>query len=517
MRKIDEEHRKSYGQFFTHPSVASFMVEWVLRLNKKSIYDPGFGLGAFLDPVYDDLDIEFSGSEIDQGILDFWQDVHDRNNTSLHHEDYLRSWGKSAANIVCNPPYMRFQKFLDRENVFNEFSDKLNLHLSGYTNIASAFLIKSLSELRESGRLAYIMPLEFLNTGYGTIVKNELIKDGCLAAIIRLDCEKDVFPDATTSVGIILYDSSHRYSWVDFHVADSINTLPTILEQAPSARISLNSLDPKAKWLNFFLPKKFTVNRQKTAPLNYYGRFSRGIATGANKFFILKRSRFNSLGLDESDVTPCITKSSQIYQAVFDPDDFDCLMREDSPVLLFSPDSQCSKKARSYISSGEMQGYHTRFLTKNRKPWYKTEYRAPSPLLLGVFSRGGYKIVLNRSKALNLTCFHGFQPNFFGSEYVDHLFLYMASSTGRDILRLSSRRYGDSLDKFEPNDLNLALVPSPQIFDELSQSDVSRAISHTQSNGVPPEWIDTFFQDMKVSIAESISTETVRRTLKKTD
>ena len=39
------------------------------------------------------------------------------------------------------------------------------------------------------------MPLEFLNTGYGKLVKARLIDGGHLAAIISLDCERDVFPD----------------------------------------------------------------------------------------------------------------------------------------------------------------------------------------------------------------------------------------------------------------------------------------------------------------------------------
>ena len=82
----------------------------------------------------------------------------------------------------------------------------------------------------DRGRLAYIMPLEFLNTGYGAIVKKRLIESGHLVSIINLKCEKDIFPDAITSVGIILYDACCRYSHVDFHIADSISSLENILE-----------------------------------------------------------------------------------------------------------------------------------------------------------------------------------------------------------------------------------------------------------------------------------------------
>ena len=107
------------------------------------------------------------------------------------------------------------------------------MRLSGYTNIASAFLLKSLSELSSAGRLAYIMPLEFLNTGYGKLVKARLIQGGHLVAIISLDCEKDVFPDVITSVGIVLYDSGVTYPAVRFHSVESIERLPDVLKADP--------------------------------------------------------------------------------------------------------------------------------------------------------------------------------------------------------------------------------------------------------------------------------------------
>ena len=500
LRSVGEEHRKRYGQFFTRPEVAEFMVRWVLKSGQRTLYDPSFGLGAFFAPVADDPSIVFSGSEKDLKILDFWTGGAGGRKAEIEHEDYLLSWGKSHANIVCNPPYMRFQKFIGRDSVFKMFVDNLGLKLSGYTNTASAFLLKSLSELNGSGRLAYIMPLEFLNTGYGAIVKKRLIESGHLVAIINLKCEKDIFPDAITSVGIILYDACCRYSHVDFHIADSISSLENILGNQPITKVALERLNPESKWLLYFQTSTFDVNHRMTVPLNHYGHFSRGIATGANEFFVLKPSRAKTLGINGSEVVPCITKSSQIRQSVFGRADYDDLVRNDAPVLLFSVSKTHSKRAADYIRSGEQRGYNTRFLTKNRNPWYKTERREPAPLLLGVFSRGGYKIIRNRSEVLNLTCFHGFRPNTFGMTYLDHLFLYLASSSGRDIVSLSVRRYGDALDKFEPNDLNNALVPGQQVFDELSAKEVAKAVRYTERTGKTPDWIDAFFERLKTPV-----------------
>ena len=497
LKKVGEEHRKTYAQFFTHPLAAKFMVNWVLQSEERVLYDPAFGLGAFFEPVSSDLCIKFTGSEIDSEILAFWMEVADGEGAKIISEDYLLSWGKTHTNIVCNPPYMRFQKFSNRDKVFRAFADNLNLRLSGYTNTASAFLLKSLSELSGSGRLAYIMPLEFLNTGYGTIVKSRLIENRHLASIISLDCERDVFPDATTSVGIILYDSIRNYPYVDFHTISSVHSLENVLSRDPINRIAVSHLDPNKKWLPYFQAKVFSIDEQMTVTLSRYGNFSRGIATGANKFFVMKPSRAQELGLSPLELLPCITRSSQMQKLVFNREDYNDLVKTDAPILLFNAGTDHSKYADSYIQEGERQGYHARYLTRNRRPWYKVEHRFPAPLLLGVFSRGGYKVIRNRSNALNLTCFHGFQPNELGERYIDQLFLYLMSAPGRDIVSLSGRRYGDALDKFEPNDLNSAIVPHPRMFDELSDKDIASAISETEKKHKVPRWVDEFFKKLK--------------------
>ena len=51
------------------------------------------------------------------------------------------------------------------------------------------------------------------------------------------------------------------------------------------------------------------------------------------------------------------------------------LIKNDVPVLLFSANISPSKQAARYIQQGEQKGYHKRFLTKSRNPWYKTERR----------------------------------------------------------------------------------------------------------------------------------------------
>ena len=497
LRLVGEPHRKRFGQYFTPPQVADFMVEWASRSGLKSMFDPAFGLGAFHGSARRLGITEFGGCEIDPRILQSWNNARNHNADLVEQADYLLSWNRRSDNIVCNPPYMRFQRFVNRKEVGQAFEKNLNLRLPGYTNSASAFLIKSLSELNGSGRLAYIMPLEFLNTGYGRVVKERLISGRHLRAIISIRCEKEVFPDAITSAGIILYDAARTFSHVDFHVLSSISDLQQILKCKPANRVPLSSLDPGSKWLTHFSPGAILASDDGFVPLSFYGRFHRGIATGANRFFVLRPSQANELKLKSSELLPCVTKCNQIKKPFFAEVDYAELVGRDQPVLLFNAKAAgLSEHAREYVSSGESKGYHLRYLTRTRKPWYKTEERQPSSLLIGVFSRNGYKVVHNTSNAVTLTCFHGFQPNLFGGDYTDRLFLFLLSSRGRKIVSRSKRQYGDGLEKFEPGDMNEAPVPNPDLLDQISSRLVEDAMANVQATGTLPKEVESTFEQL---------------------
>lgn len=498
-------HRRNHGQFFTPLDVAIFMCRWVMAKEPKVVYDPCFGLGAFFKAAqFIDSHVTFCASEIDPYILEFYSQANSPSKT-LHviPEDYLSVWNKRHEAIVCNPPYMRFQLFNNRDAVFASFVQHLNCRLSGYTNIASAFLMKSISELRPSGRLAYIMPLEFLNTGYGKTIKSRLLADGLLKVVIRINPEKDVFPDATTSVGIVLVENDRVKSPVRFYKASNVSDLASLLETLPTKEIQHHELKPDDKWLKHFDERHSNFHSPNLVTIDTYGSFNRGIATGANEFFTMSNSEAQHRHLPRSAFMRCITKSAQVTRSVFTEKDLDVLDSADAPILLLNLNGAVSVAERDYLKYGEEQGFHQRYLTKVRSPWYKLEKRTPAPLLFGVFSRQRFKVVRNLSTAVNLTCYHGFYPNLFGQTLVDALFLYFQSRAARRLLELNMRRYGELLDKFEPNDLNRALAPSVSWFAKLPPDAVSKALESCCNDNVFPDFMDDLFDELILGAQQS--------------
>jgi hypothetical protein len=183
------------------------MVQWVLKDNPETVLDPAFGLGVFYDEaikIPSGNQVHFIGYEIDRNIFEFLNPKGDSPYLRVINSDYLEAETEKFDGIICNPPYMRFQKFLKRHDILPKIEEKIGKKLIGYSNISSVFLVKSLRELKINGNLAYIMPFEFFNTGYGKEIKKSLLENHLLKQIIIFANEKEIFPEATTTVCVLL-------------------------------------------------------------------------------------------------------------------------------------------------------------------------------------------------------------------------------------------------------------------------------------------------------------------------
>lgn len=483
-------HRKNFAQFFTPKNVAQLMAKWLLKDRPKTILDPAFGLGVFYEEIKQiNPNIYLTGYEIDQHIFNYYN----RNNLpnlTIVNNDYLAADIKGYDAIICNPPYMRFQKFSNRHEILPILEKKLAKKLTGYTNIASIFLIKAIKELNIQGRLAFLMPFEFFNTGYGKEIKQILLEENLLKQIVIFNNEKDIFPEVTTTICLLFCQKNGQNEPVKITTIEDneeINNLDNI-ENYYQYTLEKNQLPPQQKWT----PIMTSLSQEQTIPKNFcqvltYGSFKRGIATGANEFFALTKEQIKQIELDEINVSKCITKSPLIRKLVFTENDFQELSNQNQPVYCLNVKSENQPSIINYIKQGEKLGLHERYLTKNRKPWYKIETREPAPILFGVFNRGRIKVIRNYSQAINFTCFHGFYPNIFGVENIDKLFIYFLSDQGQTIIKTNKRNYGNNLDKLEPGDINncfcpnltqLNLIDNEQVLKiiELAKKDENKAI-----------------------------------------
>ena len=331
-------YRKKHGQFFTPSLVASIMAKWVTENHPKTILDPAFGLGIFYEEI-SQLNLlnkwHLTTYEIDDNILSYLDDIQNKTNITIFNKDYLESDINYYDAIICNPPYMRFQRFINRHDILPKIEQQIGKKLVGYSNIASIFLIKALQQLNDNGRLAFILPFEFFNTGYGKEIKKTLIEKHLLKQIIILANEKDIFPDATTTICILLCQNDQLKQNIKI---TNINSNQEIKEISNISEYYHHQLDDtqlpyQKKWTPIILS---LISEQKIpkgfCKLSEYGIFKRGIATGANDFFALNKSKIEQLKINDNNVCLCITKSHLITKAIFADDDLELLVKQDKPI-----------------------------------------------------------------------------------------------------------------------------------------------------------------------------------------
>lgn len=485
LQETSLSHRQQYGQFFTPWKVACLMASWIAERYPHKILDPAFGMGVFYEAyLYEKNSYDkflFTGYEIDNQILNYVR-VSKKKHLELHHEDFLMANVPTFNAIICNPPYMRFNKYPNRHKVLEKLQKEIGKPIAGHTNIASLFLIKSLYKLRPKGKLAFIMPYEFFNTEYGKQVKSLLMERKLLKHVIIFSNEKRIFPDVTTTVCILLCDYDQKLSPVKVHFVEDEEDLPGYagyLDDLDCILVKPEKLDPNKKWTPIFESCRYKeINTPRYfKPLSHYGKVTRGLATGANKFFALTQEEVEILGLPQENLTPCITSSYQVNKPIFNDEDWLHLKnRRYIPIYCLDVKNEQDENTRNYLRYGEQQKYHLRYLTKNRKPWYKIEKRKPAPIWFGVFYRQGHKVVRNFSSTLTFSCFHGFYPYENKKRFVDKIFIYLLSRLGERMAQQQRRIYGNKLYKYEPGDLSAVLCPSESQFDLWSEKEIEETI-----------------------------------------
>ena len=475
------------------------MTQWALQSDLPYIHDPALGLGVFYQAALQQSPAaSFSAHETDTTILASWDPTTLSSLSSLTVASFLTDPNPvpEPANVVCNPPYMRYQSFPDREASLAALRTHHNVHLDAKTNAAAAFLAKAVAIIQPPARLCFLMPLEFLDTSYGVAVKQLLIQCRHLAAIISITCEHEVFPDVITTTGIILYDSNQTHDVVNFYQLSSINQLNLSQLPPPNASVPCESLDPTRKWLQLtgtsnHIPE---LNQRGThTTIADYGNVVRGIATGAKPYFVLRPSQLEHLNIPHRDVHPCIPSSKTIAGPIFQETDFDNLVSQDQPVYLFTPRRPPAAPSAAYIASGVDQKIHERHLTRHRSPWYAQDRRPPAPILLSTFFRGAPKIVLNTTTAFHLNCFHGYYPLLPYLHLTTRLFVYLHSRTALAAFAANQRTYGNQLLKFEPSDIGSIIAPTLPTLESMTDSSVNKAIDLISRRMPIPDTIESLF------------------------
>lgn len=506
------EHRKKFAQYFTPFQLASLMADWLLgNQNLKTVLEPAFGLGVFSRALIGKKsDLSIKGFDIDEKIFAESKEIfNDTSIVDLHLEDYMfNDWNNKYDGIICNPPYFKFHDY-DNKTILNEIENRLKIKLNGFTNLYTLFLLKSIYQLNPNGRLAYIIPSEFLNSDYGKLVKSALIKNKVLRHIVVFDFEENVFDDALTTACILLCSNDKHNQTVKFSTIKKIADLELIrtyiseypLHSFDSSTFDNNKLEPDVKWRKYYQEQN-GIRYKNLIPFSSVAKVVRGIATGANEYFTFSKSKANQYGIDKKYLLPCICKAVDVKDNFFTEDNYHTLINSDRQTYLLNAIGSKDENVLKYIDLGEKTGIDKKYLTACRTPWYSLENRPPSPIWVSVFNRSGLKFIRNEANISNLTTFHCVYPvqnSLFDNVNVEVLFAYLLTDVAREIFEDNRREYGNGLQKFEPNDLNKAMMLDLTLLDKKTENiiiELYKKFRETAINKAPDDSFLTEINDI---------------------
>ncbi len=467
---VNLSHRKKFAQFFTPETIANLMADWLIGNNKlKTVLEPAFGLGVFSRKLLKKKPIlNIKGFDIDKTIFKEAQSFFNTNsNVSLNLEDYMfNDWSNEYDGIICNPPYFKFHDY-DNKSILKEIENRLNFKFNGFTNLYTLFLLKSIYQLAPNGRMAYIIPSEFLNSDYGKLVKEYLVKTNTLRHLFVIDFKENVFDDALTTASILLLAKDNNDKKINISTIKSKSDLSKIvnyINSYPNLKGEFtykpSDLDPNIKWRKYYQVQN-SDKYKNLVPFSKYAKVVRGIATGANDYFTFRPSKAKEFSIQSDNLLPCICKAKDVKKVFFTSNDFEQLEQNDELTYLFDAVKSDNKAVDNYLQKGIEDGINEKYLTKSRKLWYSLENRPPAPIWVSVFNRNGLKFIRNEAEISNLTTFHCVylkQSDLFSTINPDLLFAYLLTDIAKKIFSDNRREYGNGLKKFEPNDLNKAQV-----------------------------------------------------------
>jgi adenine-specific DNA-methyltransferase len=489
--------RNRLGQFATPPALALAIAEHASKLRESRglhepvrFLDPSIGTGAFFEALRrafpDDAIDHASGVELDPAFAEVASQVWGGFGLDVIVGDFARLEPPSPLEerpnlILANPPYVRHHHLgLDAKRRLAEaVSRRVGLKLNGLAGLYAYMLLLADAWLAEGGLALWLVPSEFLDVNYGQVLRDYLANQVTLLHVHRFRPSDVQFGDALVTSAVVAFEKSSP--------SPSERALMTfggsLAHPERSEFVSLETLRASRKWSRFPLDDHSLAFDSSPSPpgltLGDLFTIRRGIATGANAFFILPRAEALARGLPAAYLTPILPSPRHLIEGVIEAD-LDGAPQLPRPLVLVDtnrPEAELRQVAPAladYLAEGRARGLASGYLTSRRTPWYAQESREPPPFLCTYMARPRpdappFRFFWNRSRATAPNVFLLLYPKPMLRRLLDTspdlhpiLFDRLRAIPARHLVE-EGRVYGGGLHKIEPKEL--AALPASEIVD----------------------------------------------------
>jgi hypothetical protein len=467
------------GQFWTPDWIAEPMVEYVLAGKDSVLFDPAVGTGAFFRAAKAvaarrKLAVSLVGMEIDPATLSrAWEHGLTKEDVALVTvgDFLLQPPQVRFSAIVANPPYIRHHRIpLERKAQLRQLSiQTIGKPLDGRAGLHIYFLIQALLLLEANGRLAFIMPADTCEGKFAHDLWSWIGANFALDAVVTFSPEASPFPYIDTNPLIFLIRKSpprDKFLWVKCRYPETSALRDWISQGLPKQSTDeLEVIERELKeGLITGLSRRPISDCQGEYILGDFAYVMRGIATGANDFFLMTAQKAELLKIPREYFVTVIARTRDVNGEEITTRTLELLESQGRPTLLLSLNSDnittFPEPVRQYLQEGERLRLPERPLISQRKPWYKMESRTPPPFLFAYLGRRHLRFIRNIAGVIPLTGFLCVYPKVSDEAYIERIWKILNHPDTIANLSLVGKSYGGGAIKVEPRSLERLIIPN---------------------------------------------------------
>ena len=482
MQLINEATKnKLRGGFYTPEPIAEFMLKWATNGNQAlDILEPSCGDGVFLqliknkEIVYNSITaVEFDDDEFVK------VEAIELVNSNYINDDFHRFCLNTDTKydlVIGNPPYIRYQYFSkEQQELAAEIFSKSNLKYSKLTNAWVSFVVGSSQLLKDTGKIAFVLPAEVLQVSYAQQLREFLAHFYNKINIISF--EKLVFPEIQQEVVLLLCEKDgtnlHKIDHLEVKDAADLKDIDISKLDNPQKKIDFKS----NKWTFYFLDQieidfLEKLQRNKNVPkLGAYANVEVGITTGANPFFTVPLSTIQFYDL-EKYAKPLVGRSVQVPSLIFTEKDWKKNRDSDAKTHLLTfpkmKDLNGSFGAREYIEFGEEREINKGYKCSIREEWQIVPSQKLSDAL---FIRRNHlypKLIINEAEAYTTDTMH--RVNIKKNVNLKAFVASYYNSLSFAFAEISGRSHGGGVLELMPSEVENIMLPYDDSNEELVET-----------------------------------------------
>ena len=385
--------------------------------------------------------------------------------------------------MIVNPPFNRHEDipYEYKLQLCNLVETQTGIKVTGEAGLYVYHLLILDKWLCNGGIAVWLLPTVFMQTKYGEAIRKYLLNKVQLISMHTYEDVIEQFDRTLISTTIITFKKQIPDDSREISISKGIS----LSELSFSATVNNEKLkETYDNWRCIFHMSTGESNQThfSNATLKFEELFDikRGLATGANSFFVMHKNKADKIGIPEFALKPLLPKARYINSSIIESDKngfplvspqlvlIDCDRDEEylkTTYPAFYEYLQTAKVVRTNMEKSIVN----RTLVKSRRPWYKQEKREPAPFLLTYMGRAKKNLpplyfIWNKSQALALNTYLLLYPKEWLRNLLDrnedlyHVILIALNKSAEKVLVQQTRVYSGGLQKIEPGELKMLSI-----------------------------------------------------------